>query len=90
MHLVHSIFKLVFIACCFDGLNVILCEFFWLTFLKGNILLWSLSQKHLKNFCNVLPCIHQSLNWVDSGVFEMFAKVGKVEGRFCSSNIHIL
>ena len=87
----HSRIKLVFIECCFDGLNGILSNFFffWLTFLKGDALLWSLSQKHMKNFCNGLHCANQRLDQVDRGVFERFAKVGKVVGRFYNSNGHI-
>ena len=79
--------KLVLIACCFDGLNGILCDFFffffWLTFFKGAVL--------LKISCNDFHCVHQALDWVDGGGFERFAKVIEVGevGGFFNSNRHI-
>ena len=64
-------------------------NFFWLTFLKGDVLLLcSLSKKYLKNVFNGLHCAHQALDWVDGGVFERFAKVDEVVGRFYNSNRH--
>ena len=89
LHSVHSIIKLVFIACCFDGLNGIPCEFFLVNVFEGRCSSSVFTfKKHLKNVFNGLHCAHQALDWVDGGVFERFAKVDEVVGRFYNSNRH--
>ena len=89
LHLVDSIIKLEFIACCFDGLNGIPSEFFLANFFVGDVLLRSLSQKHLENFLMAFIVLIRHWMGVDCGVFERFAKVGEVVGRFNNSNCHL-